>query len=672
MIPDRWRGRPFRWSAGATPPLAVVALALALWAAAGCASTRTPPSAAPEPALVPRSRPDSAQPPSDLWRDEVPPEAVETARLLQAAEVPLRDMIDLTHRLSDPGRAIPQVVRDEPWGFEIGDTHSFWVLNNDTYTFFQISARLVYSTPHAHFFLEEGVDLDVGQLKGLADRFEGQTYPTNRQFLGEEACPGVDNDRHVMVLIARDLGEFVTGCQNSMDEYSRLVYRHSNEMEIIYVRAEGTQLGDPYYDCLLAHEFAHVIQWAVDRNENTWLNEGLAELTCRLNGLDTAVGGRALDAYARRPDTQLNTWRSEPEGAAAQYGASYLYVAYLLDRFGEQAIRSLAAEPGNGLEGVDAALGSLSPGLGADGVFADWVVANLIDDPSLAEGQYGYAGLDLPPVGPDTEVEAAQVPLERQTSVGQYAADTIVLRGEGSYQVDFAGATQVRVVPASAHSGRYSWWGGRGQEGDTTLTQEFDLTGLEKATLTFYIWYDTEQDFDYAYVEASVDGEHWGTLPGRTTTNDDLAGANYGNGYTGTSQGWTQERIDLTAYAGRRVQVRFEYVTMDGPKRTGVLLDDIEIPELGYRHDAEADEGGWAAHGFVRNALVMPQEWLLQLVTQRKDGTTVERLRLEADQTGRWAVELGPGERAILVISGCTRVTTEPAEYWYRITAADG
>jgi immune inhibitor A len=141
--------------------------------------------------------------------------------------------------------------------------------------------------------------------------------------------------------------------------------------------------------------------------------------------------------------------------------------------------------------------------------------------------------------------------------------------------------------------------------------------------------------------------------------------------YTDASHGWVQETIDLTPFVGQRVQVRFEYVTDDGPVHAGIFLDDIEIPELSYHDDAESSEGGWVAHGFIRNAIMMPQQWLVQMVKQQNDETTVERLQLHPDSTGSWKVHLGPDETAVLVVSGRTRVTTEPAEYWYMITALD-
>jgi len=631
------------------------------------APTATPaPTSTPPPAdtqtITPT--PDVVQPPSGLWRDAVPPEAIETRRTLEAADIPPRDLIDLTRRLNDPGQPIPEVVRDELWAFEVGDTHEFWVLNGDARKYVQVTARLVYETPHAYFFLEEGVDLNQAKLKRLADRFEESTYPTNREFFGEEWSPGVDNDPHLTILFVRTGG---INYQNSMDEFSRLVNRYSNEMEIVYISADDGELDD---DCMLAHEFQHVIQWAVDYNEETWLFEGFSELACPINGLTAWYSETMCDAFARQPDTQLNAWSGEIEQAPAQYGASYLFLAYFLERFGTETTRALVAHQENGLDSVDEVLKSLDVDIGFDDVFADWVVANYLNDPSLADGRYGYLSLFPPSFAPEADYEAADLPVERQTSVGQYAADYIVLRGAGSFQVDFAGATLVGLSPTSAHGGKYAWWGGRGTNSDTTLTREVDLTGLQEATLTFHTWYDIERDFDYAYVEVSRDGERWTTLPGQTTTNTDPNGANYGNGYTGISDGWIQEKIDLTPYAGHKVQIRFEYVTDDGPLHAGIFLDDIRIPELDLHYDAELGDAGWVARGFMRSAMLMPQEWLLQLVMQGHAQTTVERLQLNPDNTGRWRVKLDSDEAAALILSGRTRVTTEPAEYWYTITTS--
>jgi hypothetical protein len=69
--------------------------------------------------------------------------------------------------------------------------------------------------------------------------------------------------------------------------------------------------------------------------------------------------------------------------------------------------------------------------------------------------------------------------------------------------------------------------------------------------------------------------------------------------------------------------------------------------------------------------MMIPQQWLVQLITQRQKQTTVERLQLAEDHTGSWTVNLGPEETAVLAVSGITRETTEPAEYWYRVVRID-
>jgi hypothetical protein len=654
---------------------AAMVLVVALAAVSGCSmdpklTSTVPPLADTSPAETATTIPDvdqleERQPPANLWRRAVPPEAIETLHTIESVDVPQRDLTALTLRLNDPGQPIPRVVHTEPWGFEIGDRHAFWVEDKGTGERDQVSARLVYETAHAYFFVEEGVDVDEVKLKRLADRFENQIYPTNRAFFGQEWSPGVDNDPHITILLVDTLGVYY---QNSRDEYSRLVNRYSNEMEIIYLDVGVVDSEDA---CVLAHEFQHVIHWAVDPGEETWLLEGFSELACALNGGKPWYLDLIVSSFAAQPDTQLNAWSGELNQAAAQMGASYLFMTYFLERFGEQTTRALAADPSSGLDSLDSVLQSQNTGLGFDEVFADWVVANYHDDPTLADGRYGYQDIDPPSLVFEDEYEEVDLPVERQTSVGQYAADYIAMRGPGTFQVDFVGGTLVGLAPITAHSGKYVWWGGRGTNGDTTLTQEFDLTGLDQATLTFYTWYDIEKDYDYAYVEVSMDGEHWTTLPGQTTTNDDPNAVNYGNGFTGLSNGWIREEIDLTPFVGGYVQIRFEYLTDDGPVYAGFFLEDIEIPELDYRDDAESGDSGWDAQGFTRISPVIPQEWLVQLIEQRQDRTTVTQLHLQADNTGRWTVALGPEESAMLVVSGRTRVTTEPAVYWYSITTSD-
>jgi hypothetical protein len=609
------------------------------------------------------------EPSPDVIR-ELPGDAgAETELLLETTIVPERDLHDLAIRLrgipADTPRTInPQGSPDYP----VGTRRLFHASNADTDEQFDVYAILEYKTEHVYMWVEEGVSFDRDDLVAAADLFEEHTYPTNRAFFGSEWSPGVDNDPHLSILHARGLGDTVGGYYSSANEFVSAVHEDSNEMEMFFVNVDGVGVDSSFYNGLLAHEFQHMIHWYHDRNEETWVNEGFSELAAYLNGFD--VG--SLDwMFASEPDLQLNSWTEGPGAAGPNYGAAYLFTSYFLDRFGPEATQALVAHPENSFASVDAVLDELGTGLTHEDVFADWVVANLLDDPALADGRYGYSEIDPASVEIGSEYRGSDLPVSRSATVHQYATDYIELQGDGPVSFRLTGSTQVGLVNAHANSGRYLWWSNRGDDSDMTLTQAFDLSAVDQATLEFWAWYDIEADWDYAYVEVSIDGgQTWQilTTPACTATNPN--GNSFGCAYTGQSGDgespeWVLQQVDLSAYAGQEVLVRFEYVADDAINLPGFALDDVAIPEIGYASDFEADDGGWQAAGFMRHANVLPQRWLVQLVLEGPE-TTVQRLALDQDQMGEWVIPLGGNvDRAVIAISGLAPVTTEVASYSY-------
>ncbi|MFN3762220.1 MAG: hypothetical protein ACK4WK_03340 [Anaerolineae bacterium] len=613
----------------------------------------------------------TAEPPvtPQLIREPLPPEAAETERLLEETLIPVRDLHELAIRLRGVPPDTPRTVNPEGApDYPVGTCRTFHASNVDTHERFDLTACLRYKNDVVYMWVEDGVKVDEADLKAAADLFARKTYPTNRNFFGSEWNPGVDNDPRLHILHARNLGDSVAGYYSSADEFVPAVREDSNAMEMFYINIENVSVNDKFYNGVLAHEFQHMIHWYNDRNEDTWLNEGASELASYLNGYD--VGG-ADYVFSRRPDTQLNSWPEGPGAAGANYGASYLFMAYFLDRFGAEATRALVAHDENGFASVDAVLADLGTGMTHVDLFADWVVANLLDNPDLADGRYGYREIDPPPFKIETRLDS--YPVTRQATVHQYAADYIELKGDRPLRFSFTGSTQVRLMDTSAHSGKYLWWSNRGDDSDMTLTRAFDLTGVQKATLEYWCWYDIEEDWDYAYVEVSTDGGRtWEILTTPSGTPENPNGNSFGWGYTGRSGGgskaeWIQEKVDLTPYAGKKILVRFEYITDDAVNRPGFALDDVAVPEIGYFSDFEADGGGWEAAGFVRHANVLPQRWLVQLVLFGPQ-TTVQRLTLNPDQTGEWEIPLGGGvERAVVVVSAYAPVTTEVASYQFSV-----
>ncbi|MFQ5409058.1 MAG: hypothetical protein ACE5FI_11650 [Anaerolineales bacterium] len=581
-----------------------------------------------------------------------------TLESLLAVNVPENDLREIAFRLKGLDD-IPVVVSESPANYSPGEVVEFWASNTDTDENFRVAARLVYETDHVYFFAEEDLSVNEARVRELVDDFEQHSYPTNRAFFGEEWSPGVDGDVHLYILYARGLGFSVAGYYSSVDEYSHLVHEFSNEKEMFYINADATGPGDSSLPGTLAHEFQHMIHWYNDRNEETWLNEGSSVLSEFLNG----HGADGFDAtFTREPDIQLNAWTEGGPGydSIPHYGAAFLFMTYFLDRFGETATQRLVAHPENGLVSVQAVLQELGVEMSAADLFADWVVANYLNDASIGDGRYGYSNYpQLPEVSRPTE-QFRSCPVDPvQFTVHQFAADYVEFDCDGPYTVSFTGTRQIRVVPTDPHSGRYVFWGNRQDESDTTLTREFDLSEVDRATLTYWAWWAIEENFDYVYVEASTDGEHWTILetPGGTGLNP--TGNNLGWGYHhnsggGDSSQWVQETIDLSAYAGAPVYVRFEYITDAAVNRPGFLLDDLAVPEVDYFEDFEAQAHGWDAAGWVRFDNLLEQTWVVQVI----EGDSVTRVPL-TDGQGEVTLS-GP---ATLVVSGTTPFTTEVASY---------
>jgi hypothetical protein len=204
-----------------------------------------------------------------------------------------------------------------------------------------------------------------------------------------------------------------------------------------------------------------------------------------------------------------------------------------------------------------------------------------------------------------------------------------------------------------------------------TLTQSFDFTDHSgPLTLSYWTWYDVEKDFDYVYVEASTDGENWQILSTPSGTPEDPTGANYGWGYTGTSDGsqWIQEELDISQFAGEEVTLRFEYITDGAVNGDGFLLDDVAIPEIGYFSDFENDDGGWLSEGWARITNVLPQTFRVALIKHGAQ-TTVEHISLSADNSASIPLDIGDDvRRATLVVTGTTPFTRQKAAYRYFFT----
>ncbi|RZB30236.1 MAG: hypothetical protein SRB1_02516 [Desulfobacteraceae bacterium Eth-SRB1] len=126
------------------------------------------------------------------------------------------------------------------------------------------------------------------------------------------------------------------------------------------------------------------------------------------------------------------------------------------------------------------------------------------------------------------------------------------------------------LTDAHKHSGIYSWTdspGGSYAAGaDTSLQITVDLGAANMPVLTFWHKCTFDNNSDYGYIEVREDG---------TTTWKRLYFV------TGTIASWTEERMDLSNYAGKKIDIRFRLVSDNDTQSDGWYIDDINIDETG-------------------------------------------------------------------------------------------
>lgn len=324
---------------------------------------------------------------------------------------------------------------------------------------------------------------------------------------------------------------------------------------------------------------------------------------------------------------------------------------YLSQQYGLDSLRLLMDQPADSIQGVQAYLEAVEAQRDFRQLFADWIVANYLDDPD--DTAYGYADQNI-------QVHGAYLirgPTSLEEQVEQYGVRYYTLNLDAAQAtVRFQGQTQTTLLPDSLPGGGPCWWGNRGDSIDSTLTRWIDLSQQESATLTYSLWYDIEDGWDFAYLEVSTDdGATWDILETNYSTSRNPLGNAFGPGYTGQT-GWTIETVDLTQYAGLDVLLRFEYVTDDTVNGTGICLGNIAI------NNAELADAGWDALGFIQTDNSVSQSYIVRVIEIGQE-TVVRDISLDNDQHATFTIEgLGTGvDRAIIIVSAIAEHTAVPA-----------
>ena len=605
---------------------------------------------------------DTSQATSSVTVMPLPPDA---QVLTELPPPPERDLFQLAYELLlPPGHTeVPAVVNDAPVSYEAGRTDEFYLVDLDGLEKYQSRFELRHVSPNAYWYVEDGTRVDQDDIEAAAVEFEDIIYPRVAGYFGTEWKPGVDNDPRLTILHGDIRG--AGGYFSSTDEYPAAIRPHSNQREMIYINARYLRVASPLYYSVLAHELNHAIMWNYDASEDTWVSEGLAELSVTVAGYPA----NSIPHFLRRPFVSLVHWPLDDANIGAHYGGVSLFMHYLYEHYAgadRAGLRQLMSNPADNRAGIDSYLADAGYDRDFHSVLADWVAANFLDED---EGLLGYRDLEVE-IQPTRRLSRAGK-IER--GMDQYGTHYIELGSrlkESTLHLAFEGQGHNRIIPADVPQGG-CWWSNSGDSITSTLTRKFDLTGAGEATLSFDAWYSIEEEWDYVYLQVSTDGgEHWDILETGHTSAANPIGVAFGPGYTGESDGWISEEVDLSAYAGQRALVRFQYVTDDALNDTGMCLKDLSVSSDG----TQITGTDWAGDGFVLIDNFVRQDFIVQLIQK---GTTnrVVRMPLSLNASGAWVGELTLEpyeglERIMVAVTPTAPATRQKAGYALEISEA--
>ncbi len=612
------------------------------------------PTATPAILATPTPAPLAINPPTEIEHQFIAPDAYQDIATLYLAEYPPYDYFETAVHLGKFDLGARSFARQP---YSQGDVQSF---QTETGT---IEASLIVVTDHVYFWVENGLDLDETAVQTAATRLEEEFYPQLAYLFEHEWQPGIDGDPHFSVLHLNGTGnDYELGYFFRQDEYPQTLFSESNEQEIVYLNMDQLKLGDDLYYGTLVHEIQHLFQWHLDKNEATWLNEGLSQLAELYVGLDTAWA----DAYLQQPTTRLNSWEYDEEKIDAHYSASYLFTVYLWEQLGDTAVRELVRHQGNGLAGIYQTLKGFKPQTSLEDFIANWAVANYLDDLS-AGAEYGYVNLDL--YAPNMHTRARQLPFSETLNAEQFSTHYIDLDTTGMTNITFAADTHVTLTTPPPSGSDTIWYVPALNDTHAQIITAYDLTNQSQATLTFDTWYDLEEDYDFAYVEISADnGTSWEILypehgvagefgPALNGRSADLADA---------VNGWVQETIMLDSYSGQNIQIRFQVLTDFEGLGHGFALDNIAINTVRLGDPAyNLSPVNITTQGFSRISHQIPQQWAVRVV---RNSTPAEVLPvpLNAYNQVQFSVDLG-SDGGTLIVMPLTPFTSTTADYWLHI-----
>lgn len=282
-----------------------------------------------------------------------------------------------------------------------------------------VTADLKYNGTNALLYVDQSTHVSCITDQDAADlgqRFNDEIHVTNRTYFGHES--DLNEDGKVAILLTPVVNEmtdpgsasttgFISGFFNPIDLIPNYADPDvTNGMEIFYTivpdpenRYGNEYPTEPAIEIIrgtLAHEFQHMIMfnyrvimydYLARYVEELWIDEGLSHVAEDLNGHDESNIRRA-NLFLEDPGDVTLVYGGD---ALDERGASFLFLRYLGDRFGESIYKKIVQSMKSGMSNIEQAAGERFTEL-----FADWSAACYLSGMGItSDPRFNYSSVDL-------------------------------------------------------------------------------------------------------------------------------------------------------------------------------------------------------------------------------------------------------------------------------------
>lgn len=113
-----------------------------------------------------------------------------------------------------------------------------------------------------------------------------------------------------------------------------------------------------------------------------------------------------------------------------------------------------------------------------------------------------------------------------------------------------------------------------------TTVSNINLTTALAAYLEYYARWELEKNWDYVEIQVSANGGAYTPLCAPYTHAGNSSQNNGAPLYDGFQRSWVKERIDLSAYLGQNIKLRFNIVSDGGVEYDGFYFEDVRVEVL--------------------------------------------------------------------------------------------